>query len=644
MDLTYLVDRGQPITVPMAVTADGYTAVIPGQNAGSMIQWYFTIRDASGRSHRFPSFDAPWDREYYGTFVDDPKLSTNLPVVFMNCKDDQAPFTEGKDAEPGCSVMLNGKFYDNVIVRRRGMSSIAWPKPKFKVDAGYQGKIFQLDPDSDRKVKEFGMNSEWFEPGENSFMRETIAWKALDELGVDALDYYQTQARFNGEYFGKFSLGEDWDTATLQEAGYDLLGPLMKSMSGDSSNLRWDIDPWTSKYYYRPITIASDDAFIDLGALATGLAGGTCGSRSAYVYDNLNLPKVINYMSAMTLMLNQDRCTKNFYVYRDPTTEQWSMLPWDVEAALATDRGLGGKPAPDYCILDCEQWNSPLFCDKNHPQDLLVTTPWGLITTDVNPDRAARRAPRQADQYPGMSPGTPSNGAAAVGLDLDERSAILPGWDADQRSVPIAPGVEGTYNHLIDAVLSIPTTRAMAMRRLRTLMDEFLASDGSGRLAELVNEEYELIRDEAARDTAFWGASGSAERGYQQLLYEQLPIRASQLYGTYSAGGSIPLIPESQPSDVRLEIVGVDQGAGVVQLSNPNDIAVDISGRELVGVDGLIFRFDPGTVVPANMNLYVASDPQALRAGLAAGRNGCSGEFILGGGFASDELNDVSFV
>ena len=45
-----------------------------------------------------------------------------------------------------------------------------------------------------------------------------------------------------------------------------------------------------------------------------------------------------------------------------------------------------------------------------------------------------------------------------------------------------------------------------------------------------------------------------------------------------------------------------------------HDIAVDISGRKLVGSNGDIFKFDSGTVVPANMNFYVASDPEALRA------------------------------
>ena len=198
--------------------------------------------------------------------------------------------------------------------------------------------------------------------------------------------------------------------------------------------------------------------------------------------------------------------------------------------------------------------------------------------------------------------------------------------------------MQGTYNYLIDAILSIPPTRAMAMRRLRTLMDEFLAPDGSGRLSELVNEEHQLIQEEAARDIEFWGSSGSAERGYKQLLYEQLPIRASQLYGTYSSTGSVPLIPDSQPADVSLSVDKVDQEGGFVRLVNSNDIAVDISGRKLVSAEGDIFEFEPGTVVPAGMRLLVASDPKALRDKLAAANGGCSGEFIVGGGFAASEL------
>ena len=37
-------------------------------------------------------------------------------------------------------------------------------------------------------------------------------------------------------------------------------------------------------------------------------------------------------------------------------------------------------------------------------------------------------------------------------------------------------GAPGTYNYLIDAILAVPRTRQMYMRRLRTLMDQFIAS------------------------------------------------------------------------------------------------------------------------------------------------------------------------
>lgn len=229
-----------------------------------------------------------------------------------------------------------------------------------------------------------------------------------------------------------------------------------------------------------------------------------------------------------------------------------------------------------------------------------------------------------------MTEGTPLNGAAKVGLELPETSAIRPDYDVDQRSlIPIPTGVNGTYNYLLDAILSIPTTRAMYVRRLRTLMDEFLAT---GRLEQLVTEEYDLIRDEAARDVDFWGASGSAERGYQQIVAEQIPIRSSQLYEQYSSTGPIPLIPDAQPSDVTLQVTQVTPGEnGYVTLTNPNDIALDISGWTLQG-DDFTFEFIPGTVIPANGEAYVTSNPLALRETLSPSPELCSQAFILGGG------------
>jgi len=37
-------------------------------------------------------------------------------------------------------------------------------------------------------------------------------------------------------------------------------------------------------------------------------------------------------------------------------------------------------------------------------------------------------------------------------------------------------GAPGTYNYLIDAILAVPRTRQMYVRRLRSLMDQFIAT------------------------------------------------------------------------------------------------------------------------------------------------------------------------
>lgn len=114
-------------------------------------------------------------------------------------------------------------------------------------------------------------------------------------------------------------------------------------------------------------------------------------------------------------------------------------------------------------------------------------------------------------------------------------------YDADQtKNGPTKTGAPGTYNYLIDALLSVPRTRAMYLRRVRTLMDEFVAT---GRLQDIVTAQYEKIKDEAKKDVAKWGNPGNVDRGYQQLMKEQLPIRKDQLYGKYGPSGDIPLIP-----------------------------------------------------------------------------------------------------
>lgn len=100
---------------------------------------------------------------------------------------------------------------------------------------------------------------------------------------------------------------------------------------------------------------------------------------------------------------------------------------------------------------------------------------------------------------------------------------------------------------------------------------------GPAALQQIISEMHSAIRDEAKRDAAKWQNPGGAgrwdgwswcnrmpgcgeavcvslpfsfekpagdpDRGYQQLVSEQVPIRQRQLYETYGPRSPIPLIP-----------------------------------------------------------------------------------------------------
>ena len=73
--------------------------------------------------------------------------------------------------------------------------------------------------------------------------------------------------------------------------------------------------------------------------------------------------------------------------------DEWMRFPWDVEDAFGADHREGvelcdpkkcSANSTAYCILSCEKFNSPLFCDKDHPQDVFsFANVSGVVLSDV---------------------------------------------------------------------------------------------------------------------------------------------------------------------------------------------------------------------------------------------------------------------
>ncbi|MBL9127438.1 MAG: lamin tail domain-containing protein, partial [Verrucomicrobiales bacterium] len=73
----------------------------------------------------------------------------------------------------------------------------------------------------------------------------------------------------------------------------------------------------------------------DLAALIRGLTSGTSQARNAFLFDNLDLPAMVNFLAARAITGDTDCCHKNYYLYRDSDgSGEWSAFPWDVDLSF----------------------------------------------------------------------------------------------------------------------------------------------------------------------------------------------------------------------------------------------------------------------------------------------------------------------
>ena len=624
-----------------------------GTHPGDMIRWYVTVQRGS-LAARSPSLEVEDPAEsaadiprYFGSVVASAEdAKSKVDKLYWFIRDDDKwkieksqcsafPCLADKQGHLArCSFYFQGHFYDNVKMRQRGISALLWPKKKFKVD--FKGANFKIRLSETEKmeVEEFNLQSHWEEPGEETYMRENVASDFFKEAGLPVFETLHVELIQNGRFYGLYSIIEQIDDHFLERVGYNPSGHLYKAFSGTASNLNERVpERLMDKVYRRGNKVEDEEDWSTLHTLTQSLAGKNpqYSSVEEYLYNHMNLPELVNELALQAAILNQDRCTKNYYVYFDTDLEEWSRFPWDLEAVMGISSALGGVPAPDYCMLVCPQFNSPLYCDSDHPQDPL-----------------------------------PNYGSTRTS-NYVRKATVVPGLETPEKN----------YNHLTDALLDTPSIRQMYLRRLKTIVDKYIATDY---LKGRVKHYYSKISDSAKKDDSKWDTGDIAE-GFEQLLKEQLPQRKEQLLSTYAVGGSDPLLPSSQnASEATLEIAKAyiplkKEFMPSIEIRNPHEFAIDMSGwiltdsknvssarrqpqskpycddvepknadytcKDLVSWDAcevksvkkegvcrrscdncrlkdgpMRFTFAPGTVIPGNSSLFVTDNVVAYRKSL----------------------------
>ena len=235
-------------------------------------------------------------------------------------------------------------------------------------------------------------------------------------------------------------------------------------------------------------------------------------------------------------------------------------------------------------------------------------------------------------------------------------------------------GPAGAWNRVYDVFFQVPEFREMFLRRMRTMLDQYIGPPGTPINAspaeQRILELYDLIYEEAINDRAWWGWRASAQgqnnfppppnpgavgtatrtnaaiysitngvsemlqlfvRARRQHFYERHSItntRAPLYNGSINpASNTVAGIPLAQPTNVVINIGQIEsnpssglQGHEFIQLTNPNPFAVDISGWKLS--NAVSFTFAPGTVLVGNGVLYVTPDRKSFRTRATTPRTG----------------------
>ncbi len=517
-----------------------YGARIPARafSAGQMVRWYIMAVDAAGYVAKFPAYLDPLNSpQYCGVVVSDPSLTNPLPVLHWFI---QNPGAANTDAGTRCTMFYDGEFYDNVGIYIHGQSSRGFPKKSYNVrfNRGHNFKWAPGEPRAD------AVNLLTTYP-DKAQMRNVLAYGTYQD--ADCAHHWAFPARVqqNGAFWGTAHVVENGDKDWLVRMGLNTDGALYK-MYNTFTNLNHATSGAEKK-------TRKDEDNADLQALFNGISlSGE--ARRQYLYDNVDVAQVVNFLAARVITGDVDCCHKNYYFYRDTNgSNEWQMWPWDVDLSFG------------------RVWTSPLtYWDQrlNAGTSLFVGNnnrmPQAIFDTPELRQMYLRRIRTLMDELL-KPPGTPADA-----LYYEPR--------IDALAAALTP----------DAALDAAKWGSHAW--------------GNGSTAPCCPQSLPQAAAELKN-------SYLPERRRQ--LFNGLAPRANEIPASQPAGTVILFgVTETSPASGDID-------EQYVQLLNPNHFAVDISGWTL-SVGGStqthLFTFRGGTVIPANGFLYVAASRLAFRA------------------------------
>lgn len=239
------------------------------------------------------------------------------------------------EEEHVASVSYLGVTLENISIRTKGNSSLS-------AVANSNGERFSFKLDMNDYVsgqkllnlKKLNLNNNYKDP---TYMRETIAYNLMREMGVPAPRTAYANLYINGELHGLYTLVEQVDGEFLEQHFANSEGDLYKPDStgianGVGHDLKWIDSDFLS---YTAIELKTNEDSSDNQALIQFLDELNNGNDYERI---LNVDGLLRYLAVSTALGNMDSyqgpLAHNYYIYDN--SNQFSIIPWDMNESFGT--------------------------------------------------------------------------------------------------------------------------------------------------------------------------------------------------------------------------------------------------------------------------------------------------------------------
>jgi hypothetical protein len=533
---------------PDAVANDQvYTAQVPAgaSSPGEMIRYKVLVNDGTATTTLPPFLEPLGSPEWFGTVVIDPSHAPSpLPVWEWFVQNPSAATTE---TGTRCSLWVEGRFYDNVEVHRRGNTSAGYPRKSFKFDFN-PGDRLELAVIGN-PIDEANINTHW---ADKAHLRQAISYDVYTETGSPSLVGFPVRMQQNAVFYSVQTFIEEPDRFYLERLGLDTDGALYK-MFNELTSATVNVEKVTRQF----------EGNADLAALVSALAAGG-PTMETYLFDNIDVPRVLSYLAATWVLHDNDHVHKNYFLYRDSDGDgEWHFIPWDKDLTWGRNYELFGGVLNDNITHSNPQLSHVLMGDRLHPK---VDGFWNRLIDRVYEN------PRLRTMY------------------LRRLRTIC------------------------DEFLQ-PNSTPLGERWIESRVDHYVM---------LLSADVAL--DVARWGLPNWGAQQTFVQAKDRLLNDYVVNRRNYFYGA-SQASSGGLVPAAEPAKTALSFTDVDhspqsgiQDEEYLELTNAAAWATDLSGFTLSG--GITMTMPAGTVVEPGGKLYLSPDVATFRARTIAPHGG----------------------